>query len=227
MNTENENKEKLRYEVLGNLQYDNFVELLDFLGNKVPKDKSEDERNAIIVTSLDSFFPELTALEEIEFKKIAEDIIYGRENSEREFNKFKIEHSTVKIDRIGTSAISPKKYWEVSLATIEKIYALALSELHKTNFVDHTDNKINIQVFNAKTLAIFENSPLPSSLYLYNKKLFLQTHSDGNVISPKNFFKYEKILKELTGSDTLINYIVEYCKAKTNPRNYMMMVNHI
>jgi hypothetical protein len=83
------------------------------------------------------------------------------------------------------------------LKALEESYKMAFDVLSKNNFIDKSKNKVNTQVFNAKTLSGMKNLQIINNkAYLLKRKLFIDKYNT-EYISMKEFINTEKILESL------------------------------
>lgn len=197
------------FERLKNLNYDNFIELIEYLGEVSGKEDLE-EKELFVEEKIQNFFPKLNAVQEIELSFII------KNKSQEQFELFRDNYPDLEIDVEGKSKPEDKQYWLIREKTLESVCDLALENLKENSFIDRSINKIDSQVYNAKNLSNLKNMPATEGKnYFLYRKLFLKKYEDDFLINNKNFNKYEKILKDLEIKEynkfflTLVNYIKE------------------
>jgi hypothetical protein len=191
------------------LEYKNFIELLDYLENLSGSDE-EDIRKAFMEERIHNFFPTLTALQELEFSHVV------NTRNEQSFEKFKQDYPDLKVDSDGKSTPIEKNYWEIKERAVKSIYDLAENNLKENSFKDESPNKVNSQVHNARSLSCLLNRDFGEpKAYVFSRKLFIDKFPNENFISFEKFTEIEKILsdKEIDAKKFLF-YVIEYCKNK-------------
>jgi len=204
-------------DLLKNLEYDNFIELLDYLEG-LSESKIPEDIEVFLGERILNFFPDLNAVQEVELNYI----LMHREKSL--FDAFKLEHPMLAIDSSGKSTPNKKQYWELSENALNSVYSLALQEVEKTDVKDTSYNKVNTQVYNAKNLSCLKHMPHQKyESYIYYRKLLLNKYHKHTA---KEFNELEKKLKELKlePSKFLIN-VVKYCYKETN--DYSVFLDHL
>jgi hypothetical protein len=194
------------------LDYSNFIELIDYLN-------SISDNNAISV--IGSFFPSLTAVQELEMSYIIDS------RDERAFEKFKIDYPDLEVDVEGKSEPSRKDYWEITERSLNYTYELAFSNLKSNNFRDESLNRGNTQIYNAKTLAVLKNMNAEDDrAYFMRRKLFLDK-GENYIVSQEKFNKIEKIISELgLDSSKFMVYVLNHIKEKKF-ENYRLFLEHL
>jgi hypothetical protein len=207
---------------LKDLDFENLVELLEYLEN-ISNKETKEERLNFVEERIGNFFPNLSAIQEIELSYI----INNRDRDS--FELFKASYPNLGIDVEGRSVPKDKNYWEIRETSLESVYQFALEELSKYE-VDKSKYRINSQVYNAKTLDELKNmSPHRPDLYIYQRKLFLDRWRGINLTDPREFNRVEKLLIDILGEKTnafLID-VVEYCKSKNDARQFLTFLEHL
>jgi hypothetical protein len=215
-----------RYDILENLKYSEFKDLLFHL-KKLSSAEDDISKQVEVEAKLNYFFPELSALEEMELNHVASAIFREDTTSEDLFNIFKENHPKLKIDTLGLSHPFKKNYWEIELKSLDSVYELAQNYLQKNNYRDETHGKINSQVVNAKDLNNLNNIKLnPSMIYDFDKTLFLKKFNN-EYINNQNFNKYEKLVYKYTKNNIFMHKLIEYITRKDKPVSYGTFINHV
>jgi hypothetical protein len=197
-------------ELLRDLNYEDFSELITYL-------ESITDNAAMI--AIGSFFPKLSALQEIELGYIVD-------SKDRDaFERFKEEYPDLEIDPEGKSQPEEKRYWEVTEKALNHTYDLAFNYLKNNNFKDDSPDKGNTQIYNAKSLAALKNMEYQdSSIYPFKRKLFLDKNP---YLSNKEFNKIESVLKSISvDPNRLMIYVISYCKDKKY-HNFNVFLEHL
>jgi hypothetical protein len=175
-------------EKLQNLEYNNFIELLDYLESLCDSDIPE-ERELFVEEKIQNFFPELDAVQELELSYIV------KTRNKEAFELFKGGYPDIMIDTTGRSTPESKDYWQLVENSLESIYNFAIQELESAKFIDKSFNKVNTQVYNAKTLSCLKNmEALKKDNYLLHRKLFIDSNRK---VSAKEFKRAEDELKSI------------------------------
>jgi hypothetical protein len=193
---------------LGDLEYNNLIELLDYLESISGSDIYE-EKKAFAEDKIWKFFPNLTFIQELEFSYII------NERDEKAFQEFKSNYPNILIDESGKSTPSDKDYWEVKEKALEMAYSIAYEKLRSNGFKDDSLHKVNSQVYNSKNLSGLKNIELNNKPpYLMLRKLFVDKHEDM-LVNYKTFERYERILKDLDIDVNLfLGLTIMYCNGK-------------
>jgi hypothetical protein len=196
---------------LRDLYYKEFVDLIDFL-------EGVSEGGAI--ESIGKFFPQMTAVQEMELGYIIDS------KNEEAFNRFKSDYPDMEIDAEGKSTPIKKDYWEITEKSLNYTFQMALEELKGSDFRDKSSDKANTQIYNAKTLSCLKNmEKLDPSIYYFKRKLFIE--KNASYISDSQFNDVEDILKRLgVKHQSFMNYVVEYCKEKKY-KNFRLFIDHL
>ena len=209
---------------LKDLSFENLVELLEYLENISDKETRE-ERLTFVEERIGNFFPNLSALQELELSFI----VNNRDKDS--FEIFKASYPDLEIDNTGRSTPKDKNYWEIRHTSLESVYQFALEELSKSD-KDKTKYKINTQVYNAKTLDDLKNmNPKRPDLYMFQRKLFLDKWRGLQITDPREFNNIERILSSILKDEKktsafLVN-VIEYCKPKNNAHEFETFLNHL
>ena len=175
-------------EKLQNLEYNNFIELLGYL-ESLSKSDIPEEKEIFVEEKIQSFFPELDAIQELELSYIV------KQRDEKAFNLFKESYPDLLIDPTGQSTPESKDYWELTEKSLESIYEFALRDLESSAFNDKSYNKVNTQVYNARNLSCLINmEPTKYDAYAMYRKLFFDSSQD---FSRQEYKEAEIQLKEL------------------------------
>jgi len=210
---------------LKDLNFEDLVELLEYLENISGKETPE-ERISFVEERIGNFFPNLSALQELEFSFI----INNRDR--QSFETFRASYPDLEIDTEGRSTPKEKAYWQIREKALESIYTFALEDLQNNSFIDKSKNKINTQVYNAKNLSILKNMEETRSqayIYIYQRKLFLDRWKGHYIINQKRFNEIEKILATvIDGNDvpSFLMKVVLYCKNK-NEKDFSVFLEHM
>jgi hypothetical protein len=197
-------------EHLRDLEYTNFLELLEYL---------ESVTGDAAISVIGNFFPNLTALQEIELGYIIDS------KDEKSFERFKEEYPDLEIDPEGKAQPKDKNYWEVTEKALNYTFDAAFSNLKHNNFKDDSQNKGNSQVYNAKTLAGLKNIDFQEpSMYPFKRKLFIDKNKQ---LSHREFNRIESLLRSLDiDPNKLLIYVIAYCKDKKY-ENYNLFLDHV
>jgi len=204
-------------EKLGGLDYNNFIELLDYL-ESLSEYETEEETGVFVEEKIHSFFPNLDAVQEIELSYI----ISNRDK--KLFEVFKQNNPEVEVDPTGQSVPKDRDYWQLTENALNSVYTLAKEDLESTKFIDKSYNKVNTQVYNAKNLNCLANmESMKYDSYLMHRKLFLDS---SNIKTGKEFNELERKLTEIgvKPSQFLIN-VVKYCYKRKD--DYSVFLRHL
>jgi hypothetical protein len=185
-------------EKLQNLTFEDFIQLVNYL---------ESATEGAAMAAIGNFFPELSALQELELGYIVDT------KDEASFERFRNEHPDLVIDPSGKTEPSEKNYWEIKEKALNHAYDSAFNSLSQEGFQDRSKSKINTQIYNAKTLAALKNMEYSDpSIYPFKRKLFIDKNQE---LSNREFNRIEDILKSigLEPSKFMI-YVLNYCKDK-------------
>lgn len=204
-------------EKLGGLDYNNFIELLDYL-ESLSEYETEEETGVFVEEKIHNFFPNLDAVQEIELSYI----ISNRDK--KLFEVFKQNNPDIELDPTGQSTPKDRDYWQLTENALNSVYTLAKEDLESTKFIDKSYNKVNTQVYNAKNLNCLANmESMKYDSYLMHRKLFLDS---SNIKTGKEFNELERKLTEIgvKPSQFLIN-VVKYCYKRKD--DYSVFLRHL
>lgn len=154
---------------LKEIKFSEFVNLVKFL----QFDNDENEFYNIL-KRLTRFIKDLNEMKAIQLGNIIKEILNDNtEKAENDYNVYLEQYGDLEVDPEGRLDLTPIQYYEISLQSCELLFERALSELEDHNFHDDSPNKINLQIYNAKTL-----KPLIDSLnkdpYLLKRALYFK-----------------------------------------------------
>ena len=106
---------------LKNLTFEEFSQLVEFLKNIYRTQKSgaiegKQEEKEFVAEHISGFFPSLTALQEVRMMGVLNDL------TENAFLLFQDEFPEIEIDSTGKGIKKQKRYWEVTLESLEQLY---------------------------------------------------------------------------------------------------------
>jgi hypothetical protein len=203
-------------EKLQNLEYNNLIELLNYLESLSESDIPE-ETEVFVEEKIQNFFPHLNAVQQLELSYIV------KNRDEKAFELFRESYPDLEIDPTGQSIPDEKQYWQLTENSLNSIYDLAIQDLEANRFMDRSYNKVNTQVYNARTLACLKNmEAMKYDNYVLHRKLFL----DNSTLTNKQMKVVEDGLKELglKPAAFLIN-VIKYCHKRKE--DYSIFLDHL
>jgi hypothetical protein len=203
------------------LEYKNFIELIDYLENLSGSD-DDDIKKSFMEERIHSFFPKLTALQELEFSHV----VNSRDVAA--FEKFKKDYPELEIDTTGKSTPIAKNYWEIKEKAVKSLYELAENDLKQNSFMDNSPNKVNSQVYNARSLSCLINRNFGEpKAYIFSRKLFIDKFPGEEYITFDRFNHLEKVLSN-RGIDhqKFMFYVIEYC-GKKEKKNFIYFLENL
>jgi hypothetical protein len=191
------------------LEFQSLIELLDYLEGASGSD-IEEEKKAFAEERVWRFFPNLSFVQQLEFNVIIKD------RNPEAFETFKLNNPDIEVDETGKSIPSEKNFWEVKEKALDKLYTNAVEQI-AANGRDMSNNKIDTQVINAKTLSNLERvSPSLSGVYFYMRILFVNKFTTA-LINYDNINTVEEKIKNLKLDPVpLMSRVISYC----NDRKY-------
>lgn len=184
---------------LSEIPYSDFVDLTEYLYSLENGDKLFIERIA-------RFFPNIKSALFIELTSICESIHEKNESAQTMYELFSDAHRDIEFDETGKSGISFSNPWEVILTALDKTFEIAEHNL-STNSRDKSKNKIDSQIYNAKTLKCLEN--IINKDYNCTKILFLKNSSNSGLVS-KYLNEAEEVLKKNNCSNLVLGKLLLY-----------------
>jgi hypothetical protein len=203
-------------EKLQNLEYDNFIDLLNYLESLSESDIPE-EIEVFVEEKIQKFFPHLNAVQQLELSYIV------KNRDRKTFELFKESYPELDIDPTGQSTPDEKQYWQLTENSLNSVYDLAVQDLETNRFIDRSYNKVNTQVYNAKTLACLKNmETMKYDNYIFHRKLFL----DSSATTNKKMKVVEESLRKLglQPAAFLIN-VIKYCHKRKE--DYSIFLDHL
>jgi hypothetical protein len=189
------------------LEFKSLVDLLDYLVQLSASD-IEEEKQTFIEERIWGFFPNLSFLQQLEFNAIIKD------RDEKAFDQFKLNHPEVEVDETGRSTPTDKNFWEVKEKALDKLYQNAVEQISSEGR-DTSNNRINTQVINAKTLSNLESvSPSLPGVYFYMRILFANKFKTA-LINYDSITSVEEKMKSLKLDPVpLMSRVMSYCEKK-------------
>jgi len=208
-------------EYVRDLQYENFIELIEYL-ETLSESKEKEDLNVFISEKLNNFFPSLTALQSMELSYIVE--------TKRKdlFNIFRENYPDLEIDTSGKSFGTIIDLWSIKEQSLNTLFDTALEFLKESNYKDKSKNKVNSQVFNAKTLAPLINRIFEKNVsYYFIRQKLINKHPDSQLVSIENFHKYETILTGLGYNFETVLYPVISFIINKKFDNFNIFLDHL
>lgn len=185
---------------ISEMNYENFKELLLFLKEKY-------ETPTELLSGLQKFFPNLTAVQEMELMYVCDAILNELEYAEKLFTGFIEKYPEIEVDETGKSEPAKKAYWELELETLEVMYKNS-KDYMKAHKRDMTKSKVHEQTINARELTCLMSMPKSNVPYLYRRVLYLKNNPKG--IQASEFDKAEKELEQLNISREVLGVFLAY-----------------
>jgi hypothetical protein len=205
---------------LKELEYANFVELVDYL-KSISGEESEEGKLGFALQKIGNFFPELTSLQELEMGYVIDNL------SQETFERFKDNNPDIKIDTTGKSTPTKKDYWEIKEKSLSYVFDMAYNNLKKNNFKDKHPDRLDTQIYNAKTLSPLKNMEKKESIsYAYKRTLFFKKFPFVSESFDVN--RYEGYMSEMKIDNYTVffNYLLSYCYNKKY-KNFSVFLEHV
>lgn len=194
---------------LKEVNYEQFIDLLDTIN----------ETNEDIIKILYLLIPNMSSLNMIELNNIIESYKNKKEDTEVLFNNFKNNNPDLLLSfNMDPDDVVEKKYWEISLKSVEEIYNNAFNILKRNNFIDKSKFQINSQVYNAKNLSCLKNIKNPSS-YAMRRQLYFKKYIETDNFNRKILKEIEDYLLKVIGNVKSLAAFMEYISNKKD--NYI------
>lgn len=213
---------KERFVRLSDLQYNDLVMLVKFLKD-TSRGESNEEKIVDSIRRTDTFFPEITAVQEMFLQNIVREILDGKDDP-KPFEEFKKRNPDIKVDREGRSFPEKKTYSGIRLSMLDEFYEKAIENFIESKGKDTSKNSLNTQIVEAKTLNLFKREPLPKEGYLITKTMFLKKFKR---IQPGEIAACEKYSRELVGNVNLIHIFMKKFMNKKYDDGFYNMFQHI
>lgn len=207
-------------EYFKDLNYKNFIELIDYL-ESLSESKEEKDINFFVSERIKNFFPNLNALQDMELSYIIST------KDEHAFEAFKADYPEIKIDPTGRSTSELKDIWSVKEKSLNTLFDMSIEFLKENNYKDKSKNKVNSQVFNAKTLAPLLNREFPEDVpYAFLRHKLILKHPNSDLVTLQNFKMHEEMLEELGYDYSSILYpVIKYILNKKHD-NFEIFLDH-
>lgn len=144
------------------------------------------EIKADIIDLLDRFFPNMSAIAQIEMKALAEDPSIER------YTEFQERHPEIMVDNTGRSTPTKKMYWQVSEKALNDIYDAAVENVEKPELSKFKSK--NQQIIYARTLENLRNPKLNSVGAMVSKVLLLK--QIPGIAAPETFKRIETYIQD-------------------------------
>lgn len=206
------NLKKEEREEIKDLKFDEFKSLVNFIKSTADRFNngtfsitSVNESKNFIMKSMCRFFPELTALQEVELSSVIDNL------DESEYNLFKEKYPNIYIDSTGKSEPRKKNYYEVRLETLATLYKFCK---------ESKDDKFNKEIIEAKDLGCLKEKKYMGGV-LTRKLLFSKPDA---FIDFSHWKEYENFFKNFIGkqkADIFLGQILGYVKENKNKKNFV------
>lgn len=174
--------------------------------------------NADIIDLLDRFFPNMSALAQIEMKVLAEDPSVER------YLEFQEKYPDILVDNTGRSTPTKKLYWQVSEKALNDIYDAAVENVNNSELqkIRHS----NQQIIYAKTLENLKSPRLSSAGAMVSKTLLLK--QIPGIAAPETFQRIEAFIQEIvTDGLKFLSRLYNYTKHVKPITDAQLFLDHV
>lgn len=195
------------------VKYDEFKELVEFLKFD---DSTEEYHN--ITKRLTRFIENMNAVQSMFIDNIVNNILTDSPEAEKSFEVFKETYPDLNVDPSGKLDLNQFQYFEITLESVNLIYADAQEHIKNGKGRD-VDN----QVINAKTL-----EPLikMEGKFEYPLRKALYFKKSNRPITPDKMKNAEEEIKELVGGDNnIMGKFLAYIYDK-KPERVQLFIDH-